>query len=243
MPAKTATKMSLQEVMAALKKLGSEQTKKTLMRHGAREPFFGVKVGDLKTIQKTVKKDHVLAQELFHTGNSDAMYLAGLIAEPEKMTRADLTKWVKGAYWYMLSCYTVAWVAAESRYGREVALEWIDSDEEQIAAAGWSTYGSLVAIRPDEELNLTEIEKLMNRVKAEIGSAKNRVRYCMVMFVIAVGGYVAPLSAKAKAIAKALGRVDVDMGDTECRVPDAVAYIEKIEKMGRVGQKRKTAMC
>jgi 3-methyladenine DNA glycosylase AlkD len=235
--------MTAQEVLAQLKKLGSESTKKTLMRHGAKEPFFGVKVADLKTIQKKVKRDHALSLELFDSGNSDAMYLAGLIADPPKMTKAQLQKWVKAAYWYMLSCYTVPWVASESNFGRELALEWMDSSDEQIASAGWSTYSCLVAIKPDAELDLPEIEKLLGRVKTEIGSAQNRVRYCMVQFIISVGGYVTPLNAKAKAVAKTVGKVAVDMGDTSCKVPDAVEYIAKIEKMGRVGKKRKTAMC
>jgi 3-methyladenine DNA glycosylase AlkD len=235
--------MTATEVMAQLKKLGTEQTKKTFLRHGAKEPLFGVKVGDLKVLQKKIKKDHALSLELFDTGNSDAIYLAGLIADPEKMTKPQLQKWAKGAAWHMISCYVVPWVASESRFGRELALDWIDSTSEQIASAGWSTYSSLVAIKPDAELDLKEIEKLLGRVKSEIGSAANRVRYCMNGFVIAVGGYVAPLTAKAKATAKALGAVEVDMGDTECRVPDAYAYIEKIEKMGRVGKKRAHAAC
>jgi 3-methyladenine DNA glycosylase AlkD len=244
MPTKSApARMTLKDVMSELKRLGSEQTKKTFLRHGAREPYFGVKVGDLKVIQKKIKKDYDLSLALYDTGNSDAMYLAGLVADPEKMTKADLKKWVKGAYWNMLAGYTVPWVASESRFGRELALEWIDADDEMIETAGWATYGSLVAIKPDAELNLVEIEKLLNRVKGEIGSAKNRVRYVMNNFVISVGAYVAPLLAKAKAAARALGTVECDMGDTSCQVPNALAYIEKIERMGRVGKKRKSAMC
>src|SRR6266513_563494 len=106
--------MTATEVMAQLKKLGTEQTKKTFLRHGAKEPFYGVKVGDLKKIQKRIKKDHDLALKLYDTGISDAMYLAGLIAEPGRMKKADLQRWAKQATWYMLSEYTVAWVAAES---------------------------------------------------------------------------------------------------------------------------------
>jgi hypothetical protein len=190
-----------------------------------------------------VKKDHALSLALFDSGNSDAMYLAGLIAAPEKMTKAQLRKWAKGAYWYMLSCFTVPWVASESAHGRELALEWMDSDNEQIAACGWATYSSLLSITPDEELDLKEIEKLLGRVKTEIGSAANRVRYSMVNFVISVGAYVMPLNAKAKAVAKALGKVEVDMGDTDCKVPDALEYIEKVEKRGSLGKKRKSARC
>ncbi len=243
MPARTAVKMTLAEVMAQLKKLGSEQTKKTFLRHGAREPYFGVKVGDLKTIEKKIKKDYELSMQLYDTGNSDAMYLAGLIADPQKMTKTDLRKWVKGAYWNMIAGFTVPWTASESRFGRELALEWIESGDEMVSTAGWSTYASLVAIKPDSELDLAEIERLLARVKNEIGSAPNRTRYAMNNFVISVGAYVAPQTAKAKAVARAIGPVEVDMGDTSCNVPLASDSIAKIEQMGRVGQKRKSAKC
>jgi 3-methyladenine DNA glycosylase AlkD len=71
--------MTTDEVMLELSKFRNEQTKKVFTRHGAREPFFGVKVGDLKILVKKIKTDHKLALELFKTGNSDAMYLAGLV--------------------------------------------------------------------------------------------------------------------------------------------------------------------
>ena len=235
--------MTATDVLARLKELGSESTKKTLMKHGAREPFFGVKVADLKVLQKAIKVNHPLALELYDTGNSDAMYLAALVADPAAFTKAQLQKWARGAYWHMLSGYTVPWAASESKFGRELALDWIDRDAEQIANAGWSTYSCLLSIKPDAELDLPEIEKLLGRVKAEIGGAPNRVRQAMNGFVIAVGCYVAPLLAKAKATAKALGPVEVDMGDTSCTIPDAVAAVAKVEAAGRVGKKRKHAAC
>jgi len=235
--------MTLEEVMADLRAHGSEQTKKTLMRHGAREPLFGVKIEHLKTIVKRVKKDHALALALYDTGNSDAMYLAALVCDPAKLTKTQLNKWVKGAYWHMLSCYTVAWAAAESRFGRELALEWIESPKEQTVSAGWCTYASLLSIRPDEELDHDEIVELLERIESDIATAPNRVKYVMNGFVIAVGSYVPALTAKVKATAKAVGKVTVDMGDTDCKVPDAGAYIDKMIAMGKQGKKRKTVMC
>src|ERR1700730_17287765 len=122
--------MTAQEILDQLKALGKPSIKKVLINHGAREPFFGVKVEDLKKIQKRIKKDHQLALELYDTGISDAMYLAGLIADDPQMTRKDLQRWVEQAYWYMLSEYTVPWVAAGSKHGLAVALEWIESKKE-----------------------------------------------------------------------------------------------------------------
>jgi len=62
-------------------------------------------------------------------------------------------------------------------------------------------------------------------------------------FVICVGCYVKPLSKQAKAVAKQLGAVPVDVGDTDCRIPLATAYIEKVESRGHLGQKKKTIRC
>jgi 3-methyladenine DNA glycosylase AlkD len=231
------------DIVAELKSLGSESIKKIFLRHGAKEPFYGVKVGDLKKIQKRIKRDHALALELYDTGIGDAQYLAGLIADPPQMTRAQLQKWVKTAAWGMVGEYTVPWVASESRFGAELARTWIDSKKEDITVSGWATWSSLVSITPDEELDLDELVGLLDRVEKAIHAAPDRVRYVMNGFVIAVGCFVPELTARAKAVAKAVGPVEVDMGDTSCKVPAALEYIAKVEKAGRVGRKRATAMC
>ena len=87
--------MTADEIMIELAAYGDAQTKKTLMTHGAQEPLFGVKVADLKKILKKTKKNHELSLELFATGNSDTMYLAGLMADEKKITKTQLETWAK----------------------------------------------------------------------------------------------------------------------------------------------------
>jgi 3-methyladenine DNA glycosylase AlkD len=231
------------KIIEELKSQGSESTKRVLMKHGAKEPFFGVKIEYLKKIQKRIKMDYQLALDLYDTGISDAMYLAGLIADDTKMTKKDLQKWVKAAYWNMLSEYTVPWVAAHSKHGRELALEWIESRNERIASAGWATLSSLVAIKDDAELDPPELKKLLARVEKTIHQQPNCVRGSMNGFVIAVGGYVKSLTDLAIKTGEKIGKVEVDMGDTSCQVPYAPDYIRKIEKRGTIGKKRKSAKC
>jgi 3-methyladenine DNA glycosylase AlkD len=230
-------------IMSELEKLGTAQTKKTWLNHGAPPSVFGVKVADMKVIQKREKKNYPLSMELYRTGNGDAMYLAGLISDPPKMTKADLQEWAAAANWSMLNEYTVPWAASESRFGRELAMEWIASPEASLRACGWSTYSSLVSIKKDEELDIAEIEKLLKQISKTIHQEENRVKYTMNGFVIAVGSYVPALLETARETAGKLGVVTVDMGGTACKVPDALGYIAKVEGMGRVGKKRKTAFC
>jgi hypothetical protein len=143
----------------------------------------------------------------------------------------------------MVSDYTVAWMATEHPDGWEVGLDWIDSPHESIACSGWNTLAGIVSTRSDDELDLPGIKRLLKRVVKGIHKAPNKVRYTMNSFVIAVGGAVAPLAADAVAAARAIGKVDVDMGDTSCKVPDAEAYIQKIADRGSQGKKRKSVKC
>lgn len=235
--------MNVSQVMTELKKKGSAQTVKIFSRHGAPENMFGVKVADLKLIAKKIKGDQELACELYATGNSDAMYLAGLVADGSQMTKRDLENWARQAPWYMISEYTVPWVTSDSDHAQSLALKWIKSRKENVASSGWSTYAALLGTRGDEELDLKEIKGLLKQIEKEIDDAPNRVRYTMNGFVIAVGSYVKPLLKESKATAKKIGKVDVNVGETSCKVPLATEYIARMENMGRVGKKRKTARC
>lgn len=230
-------------ILKELKGYGNEGTKKIFLNHGAKEPFYGVKVQDLKKIQKRVKKNHELSLELYATGNSDAMYLAGLIADETKITKTDLNQWVKEAYWSMISEYTVPWVAAESKHGYDLGLKWIESKKENIASSGWATLAYLATLKQDHELDIPVYTKLLKRVENQIHDAPNRVRYVMNGFVIAVGSAIVKLSKKAAASAKRIGKVDVEMGGTSCKVPLATEYIKKVIDKGGLGKKRKTVRC
>ncbi|MBL4657359.1 MAG: DNA alkylation repair protein, partial [Flavobacteriales bacterium] len=197
--------MTAKEVLEELKGYGNEGTKSIFVKHGAREPYYGVKVQDVKKIQKKIKQDHNLSLELYASGNSDAMYLAGLIADEGQISKKDLNTWADGAYWYMLAEYTVPWITSESPYGFELGLEWIESKEERIASAGWNTLSSFAGITPDENLNLEKYDALLDRVEMEISEAPNRVRYTMNGFVISIGGSIASLTDKAIKVGEKIG--------------------------------------
>ena len=237
--------MTVENVLETLKSLGSESTRKIFRNHGAPDNMYGVKVGDMKGIIKKLprKRDHELSLALYDTGNSDAMYMAGLIADEKKISADDLRRWAEKASWYMISEYTVAWVAADSPHGWNLALEWIESPVEHIASTGWGTLASLCTVRPDASLDLAAMEQLLDRVAQTIHNAPNRVRYTMNSFVIAAGICVVPLAEKAMATARKVGKVTVDQGGTACKVPDAVAYIDNARAKGRMGAKKKDARC
>jgi 3-methyladenine DNA glycosylase AlkD len=233
--------MTAADILNEIEPLGTEQYRKVLRNHGVGDACFGVKIEHLKKVQKRVKKDYQLALDLYATGIYDAQYLAGLIADDIRMTKTDLRRWAEGAGCDALCQFTVAWVAAGSKHGRDMALEWIDAKKERLAIAGWATLSCLVSVVEDADLDLAELKGLLARVGKTIHQQPDRVRYAMNGFVIAAGSYVGPLRDAAMAAARKIGRVEVDMGDTACRVPYAPEYIEKAAARGV--KKRKSVKC
>jgi hypothetical protein len=235
--------MTVAQILDEIRPLGRESYKKVLLNHDIKEPCFGVKIEELKKIQKRIKADYRLALELYDTGIYDAMYLAGLIADDRKMTREDLQHWAETSNCGPLSTSTVAWVAAESNHGHELALKWIDSRAELVAAAGWATLNSLVATKDDAALDLAELKRLLKRVQTTIHQQPNLVRSVMNSFVIAVGTHVRALTDLAAQTGATIGPVSVDVGNTDCKVPYSPDAIQKAQQRGTIGKKRKTAKC
>jgi 3-methyladenine DNA glycosylase AlkD len=235
--------MTAKEIVEELRTMGAESIKKVLRNHGVEEPFFGVKIGDMKKIQKRIKKEYQLALDLYDTGNYDAMYLAGLVADDARMTKKDLNRWVKTAHGGALATATVPWVAAGSNHAYEIALEWIESEKENVAVAGWSTLSSLVAIKHDDDLDAAGLARLLKRVQETIHQEPDAVRLAMNGFLIALGTSVKGLSDLAAKAAAKVGKVSVDMGNTACEVPDALERIQKAREAGLIGKKRKTVKC
>jgi len=236
--------MTVNELLDELQSLGDERYKKMLMNnYGVQEPCFGVKIAHLKRIQKRIKMDYQLALDLYDTGNYDAMYLAGLIADDARMTKKDLRRWVAKAYAGALPGATVPWVAAGNPHGHALAREWIESPKRLVAAAGWATLSCLVATREDTELDLEELQQLLRCVEETIHHAPDAVRYEMNAFVIAVGSYVKSLTDLASKIGAKIGPVTANLGDNSCQIPFAPDYIAKVRQRGAIGKKRKTAKC
>lgn len=233
--------MTAKEILVRLQAIGNENTRRIFSNHGAPTNQFGVKIEDLKKLQKKIKKDYKLSLELYDSGISDAQYLAGLIADETKITKEDLQHWADAASWYMISEYTVPWITAESAYGWEMGIKWINSNQENLQSSGWSTLASVVTIKPDDELDKSSLKHLLARVDKEIHAASNRVRYAMNVFVIAVGGYVPELSACAIKTGVNIGKVTVNMGGTACKVPFSPDYIKKMVDRGV--RKKKMARC
>ncbi|RDW16881.1 DNA alkylation repair protein [Oceanobacillus chungangensis] len=235
--------MDFETVMQELEALSKERMKKMYMSNGAVEPLFGVATGAMKPIAKKIKINQQLAEELYATGNYDAMYFAGIIADPTAMTESDFDRWMDTAYFYMLSDYVVAVTLSESSIAQDVADKWIASGDELRMSGGWSCYCWLLGNRQDHEFSESKINNMLEQVKNTIHDAPERTKSAMNNFLYTVGVSYLPLHEKAVETAKEVGTVEVKRGKKKSSILNAYESIQKEVDKGKLGFKRKYVRC
>jgi len=216
--------MKLGEVMKALEKAGTAQTRKTWARHGAPEPMFGVSFAELGKLVKKTEGDHELALGLWKTGNADARQLAVMIEGASRTTEAQIDAWLREVAWTM-TADAISGLVAETPFGRKKADAWRESPDEKTGRAGWVLVARLALRQPD--IADDWFAGCLAELESGISKAPNRKREGMNSALIAIGCRSEPLRKKAVAAAGRIGKVEIDHGDTSCKTPDAAGYIAK----------------
>lgn len=223
--------MNTEEVLATLKKLGKPQTAAIYRRHGSGEQVFGVLTSEIGKLQKKIKVNHALAMELWKTGNAEARVLALQVADPEKLTRSDADGLVKDGPVRFIGCY-LSGLLARSPIAEETMRAWMKSPDELRREMGYGILG--VRLKDDaDSISDADAERVLATIEKEIHRSPNWARYAMNGALISIGVFKPALRKKAIGAAKRIGKVEVDHGETNCKTPDAVPYIEKASKRRR----------
>ncbi len=225
------------EAMAALEAAGTEQTRKTYLRHGASEPLFGVKFGDLRPLARRIGTDHALAEQLWASGNADARLLACMVADPAAVTEDELDAWLEDIDTYFLVDVFVAEIASRTPGRVARAERWIASDRDRTAQAGWDLM-NYVALS-DEEVADDYFEDQLALIAQRIEGYGNWTRRSASNTITGIGLRNDELEAAARKTAASMGTVEFDPGQTACVMPDPIEYLEKTKAhRARQAQKR-----
>jgi 3-methyladenine DNA glycosylase AlkD len=221
MAVQTAT---VNEMMKELMVWTSAQNVKVYRKHGAGDDLYGVSFTDLRKLARRIRTDHVLALELWESGNVDARLLAAMIADPAELTPAIIDQWLEAVDYYMISD-ELAELISRSPIALEVMTRLMTSTREYHRACGYTALAS--ALKNGVDVPDQDCRGYLFIIEEEIHTSPNRARHSMNNAVIAIGIYKPALTEEAMAAASRIGKVVVDHGDTACKTPDAFTYIEK----------------
>ena len=87
--------MRLNDVLAELRSMGNPKALAGMIRYGIKaDRALGISIPKLQRLAKKIGKNHKLAEDLWSSAIHEARILACMIDEPQRITKAQLERWV-----------------------------------------------------------------------------------------------------------------------------------------------------
>lgn len=129
--------MTTQEIMIKLESKGDPKRLKSYVKYDGRYNGFGVMMGELRKLAKSLGKNHSLALELWATGNTDAMMLAAMMFDEKQLTHEQAEELAQGANYNQTADELVFNVLCKTSYADALEADWLSSPDELLGRCGW----------------------------------------------------------------------------------------------------------
>lgn len=131
--------MTTKQIIAELKKNGSEYNRKGMARYGINvDKAFGVNAPTMHSLTKVIGKNHELALELWESGYHEARHVATMIDDPKLVTKAQMNKWVRDFNSWDICDGACSNLFRKTPYAIEKIFEWCEKKDEFVRRAGFS---------------------------------------------------------------------------------------------------------
>lgn len=218
--------MTSKEILTQLKLMGNEKVFARNVKNGAGKNQFGVQLGDIRKLATKIKKDHALALELWKTENSDARLLATMIIEPKKLSMKEIDDMVKSISFSQEAEWVISYVVKEFPDKEKLREKWMDSKNVWAARAGWSLTAGRIAREPEG----LDLEKLLDRIEAQMPKAPAEVQWTMNFALAYIGIHHPKLRRRAIDMGEKMGIYRDYPVSKGCTSPFAPIWIEEMVK-------------
>lgn len=214
---------TFEEVMETLQGMGSELRRKTNRKLGAGENQFGVMMGPLRALGKEIGVNHDLAMQLWDSGNADAMMLACMIMDPQKLTPAKAESMVIPLTYNILLDEFAFGPLSETFFAEELMLRWIHAPEGSLGRAGWDLLIAMIMAKKKLPFTIEEILSLIeNGLMDAVKPKQESMNRCLCEIGIRMREY----TGRCIAIGEKFGPLDdrpVPKGCTSSYAPEWIA--------------------
>jgi 3-methyladenine DNA glycosylase AlkD len=202
----TATKPATAlEAVRALKKRASTKTKDGMARYGIPSAkAFGVPVGQIRALGKSLGRSHALAQALWKTGYYEARMLATFVEEVERVTPQQMDRWCKDFDNWAI-CDTACFALFDrSPHAFKKVPAWAKSEDEFVRRAAFALLASLTV--HDKAATDADFMRSLPLVERAARDPRNFVKKAVNWALRSIGKRSLALNRAAVAVAERLSQ-------------------------------------
>lgn len=220
--------MTVDEILAQLESLGNDARRAHNTKAGAPSNQFGVKLGDIRAMAKSIKTDHALALKLWDTGNVEAQLLATLIIKPRSLSAGELDRLTRTTTCAQVADWLNANVVAQHPEKEMLREKWMMAKDRWAARAGWN----ITASRVNQGADGLDLPALLDRIEKEMPRAVPEVQWTMNNTLGAIGIHHPKHRKRAVAIGEQIGLYRDWPVSKGCIPPYVPVWVEAIVKRG-----------
>ncbi|MFL5327871.1 MAG: DNA alkylation repair protein [Gemmataceae bacterium] len=203
----TKVDVSVESVVASLKRLGSQKVRDGLARFGLpSENAFGISMGEIQKLAKQIGKNHALAIQLWESEHYEARLLAAYVAEADKLTPGQMDRWIKDFDSWGL-CDTVCFVLFDrTPHAFRKVTQWAKKKAEFEKRAAFALLASLAL--HDKKTGDEPFAKCLPLIEETATDERNFVKKGVSWALRTVGRRSLGLNKSSAALAKRLVKSD-----------------------------------
>jgi 3-methyladenine DNA glycosylase AlkD len=201
----TSADARARRVVAQLKARGSRRNLEGMARYGiTARRAYGVPVSTLRPMAKRLGRDHELSRALRRTGVFEARILAALIADPARLTPAEMDRWA-GEFENWADCDAACSNAFDrTPHAYRKAAQWARSKPEFVRRAGFSLMAALAV--HDKDAPDRAFIAFLPLIEQAAGDDRNGVKKAVNWALRQVGKRNRALNRRAVACARRVAR-------------------------------------
>jgi len=198
--------MKYDEVIARLQSMASAENVAGMSRFGiCANNTLGISIYDLRRLARDIKPDHALASKLWSSGIHEARILASFIDEPDKVTEAQLERWVKDFDSWDVGDQ-VSEMIAKTPFVVKKIHQWSRRDEEFVKRAAFSLIAEIAW--HDKKMADADFEQFFPVIKAAASDERNFVRKAVNWALRNIGKRNRALNQRATQVAREIQQID-----------------------------------
>lgn len=194
-------------ILARLRAMGHPERIAGRARFGIPEAnAFGVSLPELRRLARELGRDHALALALWRAGYHEARLLATLVADPQRLTRAQAERWLKDVRSWDLCDGCAMNLFDKTPWAYDAALAWSQREEEFVKRAGFATMAALGV--HDKEAPDASFAPFLAAIEREAHDGRNFVKKAESWALRTIGHRNPAMRKKAIATAKRILKQD-----------------------------------
>ncbi len=199
--------MTLKQILRQFKELSNPAAREGMARYGIETSrAYGISIPALRSLARTIGKDHSLARHLWATRIHEARILAALIDDPARVTEQQMERWVHDFDSWDVCDQCCMNLLDKTEFAWRKALEWSGRAEEFVKRAGFVLMAQLSV--HDKKANDAHFIRFLPLIKRQAPDPRNYVKKAVNWALRQIGKRNPALNKAAIKVAREIARMD-----------------------------------